>query len=911
MPVSLTDTQATEVVHRCERALAGITERSESSVLRGWRAAIEAARDGDGVRAAAALGVLPEHPRFAATIVLGLVFPAVLVATAESLDESLTVKPEALDWFDCCEMVTMMRWAESATDLDASVLAAVCARSHGRSAGLALLAGMRDRLNRDDVPAAALLHSYIPEYAKQEKATAAALLVIRGHLTADDAIRDAKGFGVIQDGREEAEALSSALAEYVRAGLRPDDDSVLTTIAAMKLWGDDRVPRDVRSYGLAFGAQACVRAGWLDHARSLAEILWDFNNKEPVLAAIESGVGQPERIRALHQVPTIDDIIIERTDERRLEAATARALGRFDDHDSEGALESLTVALDSGYAAADVVTPADRTNWARSLAAGGDQDTAVRILDSLMAAGELGPGAYSIPLEDLDIEHQRAFVVAALMHGLATERTESGQSAPPAAIELADIVEQIGDPELETGLLRATAALGSHEDASLPSLARAAAGPVFRTTRIVETLRILDALHRDDDDEASVRRFREWGSVFDDAERPLLAAAAVAYIADLGSQQPQSVRPECLGPVAAELARRGRLDDALALIRGVGPDDLGGQSPEKLHLSALLEVARASDSAEFKTVNRALNKCKSSWNAGGRDKADRALHKYYIGAIALACGDVDRALTAAAALPNVPYRGCGAADLAIDIAARMDAEPAQWTASRAAALIEALRGRGVRAENLVAALMRFGASTVEHYPELDSALTGLRFIFGNRDPGDAALVDAVAGLGLVRAGHTRQGIGRIAEAVDTAQGKRHHSASPFHFAEVVTELPAAMPERADLLRGACSLVRDSYNVEAAIGAAHRIIGLADADDLPLIAETLTDLALSQEYTQSVQNRIGVASIRHGVDASLLPLESATEPAAVRRHVRLAARFLARRGFLPEAKRLGALAGLQT
>lgn len=99
--------------------------------------------------------------------------------------------------------------------------------------------------------------------------------------------------------------------------------------------------------------------------------------------------------------------------------------------------------------------------------------------------------------------------------------------------------------------------------------------------------------------------------------------------------------------------------------------------------------------------------------------------------------------------------------------------------------------------------------------------------------------------------------------MDTAQGKRHHSASPFHFAEVVTELPAAMPERADLLRGACSLVRDSYNVEAAIGAAHRIIGLADADDLPLIAETLTDLALSQEYTQSVQNRIGVASIVMG------------------------------------------------
>ena len=731
--------------------------------------AIEAARVGDGESAAYALAELPEHPRFAATIVLGLVFPAVLVATAEALDESL---PANLDWSDCCETITMMRWAESAGDLEPLVLADVCNRAFGRSAGLALLAGVRDRLKRDDVDAAALLYAAIPEYAKQEKATAAALLVVRGRLVAEDAIRSAYGDVIIQDGAEEAEALSLALTEYARAEMHPDDDAVLTTIAAMTQYGSNRATKDVRSYELAIGAQACVRAGWLDHARSLAEILWDAGNKDPVLAAIDSGVGEPEAVRQLDREPTVDDIAHGYTDNRRLERATARALARHDANDDDGALQSVTIALESSAATAEVITSVDQSNWARGLAVGGDQDTAERILVSLMTIGELSPGGYNVARENLDVEHQRSFVSAALAQGLAIKWVGRGKSMALAAPILAGIVTQIGDPDLELQLLRATIALGPMETTTLQSTSKYAGYPEVRPRRIIETLRILDEHHRDENDETAARRYAEWGSLLDEAERPLIAAAATAYVAALGdSVQPhQTVRPECLQLVANEFARRGRLDEALALITNFGRDDFDGESPERFHLKALRAVAKTSDSADVATMLRALDTCRNAWNNERHllERDDYGRRDFAVGQIALACGDIDQALAVAAALPDIRYAGYHPTDLATDIAARLEEDPTLWTESRAMTLITVLRGGGVQVYNLVSPLINFGSTIVARYPDLEVELTRLRPKMATYESSDGSFVDAVAGVGLVRAGHTAQGLQRLDDALTNA-----------------------------------------------------------------------------------------------------------------------------------------------
>jgi hypothetical protein len=70
-----------DLVERCERVLA---QNTEGASARGWRDAIAAARRGDGAGAAEALAALPEKPRFAATVVLGLAFPSVLVASAQA-----------------------------------------------------------------------------------------------------------------------------------------------------------------------------------------------------------------------------------------------------------------------------------------------------------------------------------------------------------------------------------------------------------------------------------------------------------------------------------------------------------------------------------------------------------------------------------------------------------------------------------------------------------------------------------------------------------------------------------------------------------------------------------------------------------------------------------------------------------
>ena len=102
---------------------------------------------------------------------------------------------------------------------------------------------------------------------------------------------------------------------------------------------------------------------------------------------------------------------------------------------------------------------------------------------------------------------------------------------------------------------------------------------------------------------------------------------------------------------------------------------------------------------------------------------------------------------------------------------------------------------------------------------------------------------------------------------------------------------------------------DSYDAEEGVNVARRIIGVVGSDDLPVVADALTGLELSQEYTDGVEDQIGLRAIRHGADASLIRL-SASSPATLRRRVRWAARFLARRGFVDEAKTVGGLVGFE-
>ncbi|MGW5523878.1 hypothetical protein [Gordonia sp. NPDC003950] len=901
----LTDVAVNDVVARCEQLLARAVE---NPTVRGWNSAVEAAGANDADAAARALADMPEQPRFVATLVLGLAFPAVLGTTAVALDESLPRSPERFDWSDCCELLTVVRWAERASELDATVLARICGRAYWRSAGIPLLAAVRVRLASDDVTSARRLYDAIPEYAVQEKAAACALLVVRGITTPDDAITDAIGNEIIQVGYEEAQALSCALTEYARAGIEPDAAAVVSTVEAMTRWGADRVEKDGRSAGLAIGAQACVRAGWLDHARTLADVLWDARNRDPVLAAIASGVGAPELVRILHHEPDLDEIRAETDLDRRLEDASARALGRFDTGDADAAIAALTTALNVTAAAAEAVDGSDLVTWARMLATGGDQDSATRIMTDLMPDKRLPRVGYQCAVDVLDADHGRAFLDAALsrqreldMLGTATARTST-------ASYLARVVVRADDPDLELRFLRAVVAVAPREKVGLPRPSNFVENA--RAERIIATLRILDAARRGEDDAASLRRLEEWTRILPEPEQPWIAAAAVAYTAqrrEVFAPDNAVPRPECLPGVAAELARRGRLEDALELVSRIALHD---SFPEVLQQRTLVAVAEAT-SGESTSVIDAYRTCQETWDREDDEITDIGRRQFYLGTIMLACGDIDGAIDTAAQIPDVRQSHCGAGDLVAAIGAHLDTHPHLWTPERAQRLADTLGGEGIGIGDLMHPLMAIGPSVMEHHPQPFSLLVGARRKFSmHSGRGDSEIVRALEGLGLIRAGQYDTGIRCVTTAIAAAADSvsSMHYSYPQAYAQCAFGLPRDADDRDESIRRVCRLA-EGHNPERTVRRVGSILNATPHEDLPLVATTLADLQVPHETMTLVHNRIGVALIRHADDPTLFPLESAPDRDTALVRVRQVAQFLARRGRLIEANALAAQCGL--
>lgn len=882
--------RAMNLVERCEQVLA---QNTESSSVRGWRAAIAAAEVGDGAAAAAALEPLPEKARFAATVVLGLAFPSVLVETAETYDRMVPEGTVALDWQRCCEHLTVMRWAERARELDARVLARLLNRAYYGAAGLALLAAIRDRVHgADDLAGARKLYEAIPKFAKGERAAACALLgmVSRDATAVREAIAAATSAPIIQVGGEEAEALAAVLAEYAAAKLAADRAEVVATVRALESWGKNRVEKDVRSYGIAFAAQTCVRAGWMEHARALAEVLWDAANREPVEAAIASGVAAPARERTLDE-PTLERVVAETSADYRLARATARALGRIDANDREAALAAMHAAFAASDASAGAADGEARVAWARALAAGGQRERAIAVLRAISPGGMPRTGCeLAVELFGADAG---PFVEAAIADGLAAVTYSWSRHEWPAAKYLAQLVARTNDAALETALIAATAVVRNLEDREHSQVGEQ------RRRRITETLRILaDAYPELADATPTTERLDAWTAALGDhpASKGLIGGAAAALaslpLEDIVARCGGAVRSEHVRALAAEIAKRGRLADALTLI--------ASHEPGVQHAS-LREIARiVTSAADRKKVIATYKKTKKS----GRDKSAQGIWKFVLGSIQLACGDIDAAIATAADMDDVRVSESNAAYLARAIAKHLDTLPDGWTAARATALADVLGGTGVIPQDVRGGIFAVGPAAVAHGAQLATTRAKLT------RAGDAALVDAVEGLGHVRANDRPRGIAQLERALELTLGGDWIYVDASDFVWCVGQLPRDIPERDALFAKAFQRLRRE-NPRDARSAITRIFEDLDPRDAPLAAATLAATELPQESAAHAHDQLGELVATTLDDAALLPLEATTDPVTATRRVQQAARHLARRGEHDAAMALAKRCGLAT
>jgi hypothetical protein len=874
-----------DLVERCERVLA---QNTESASVRGWRDAIAAAQRGDGAGAAEAVGALPEKPRFAATIVLGLAFPSVLVATAQAYDAAVPAGTVALDWQRCCEHLTVMRWAERARELEPRVLASLLNRAYYGAAGLALLAAIRDRVRANDLATARALYDEIPKFAKEERGAACALLGIATNDVAEmrAALAVATCKPIIQDGGEEAEALAAVLAEFAAAELPPDHEVVLECLKVLAKWAETRHQKDVRSYGVALAAQTCVRAKWMDHARALLEVIWDPRNRAPVEEAVASGRAAKAPQRKLDE-PTHEDIVAEKLADRRIEKATARALGRLDANDRDAALAAMHAALAAGDASAGTATPEARVAWARALAAGGRRDEAIAVLTALLPDGLPRVGC-ELAVELLGTD-ARAFVEAALAHELELVTFSMSTNDPPAALYLAQLVARTSDPELECALIKAVAVVRKYEDSDGTN------NSSQRIRRITETLRVLAGAYPELADATPTReRLDAWTAALGDheASRGMIGGAAAALAAEpldaIIKRCGGAIHPKHVPALAAEIARRGRLADALAVVAEHEPRT---QQP------AYVAIARTiTTPADRKKLVATFKKSKKT----GRDRDAQGMWKFNLGTILLACDDVDGAIAVVSDMQDVRYSGYQPSDLARAFAKQLDASNA-WTADRAAALAKVLGGPGIIHQDVRGAIFAVGPAAVAHHAErTNKPLASTRAKLGR--PGDAALVDAIEALGHLRANDRDRGVAQLAKAIEQALAGESIYVASSDFVWCAAQLPRDVPERATLFARAFQHLK-RHRPDDAKRAIERIFANLDPQDAPLAASTLAVTELPHESTTVVHDQLGELVAELLDDAALLPLEAATDPVTATRRVQQAARHLARRGQHASAMKL--------
>jgi len=325
--------------------------------------------------------------------------------------------------------------------------------------------------------------------------------------------------------------------------------------------------------------------------------------------------------------------------------------------------------------------------------------------------------------------------------------------------------------------------------------------------------------------------------------------------------------------LAVELARSGRLDEALARIEELRPQQ---RADALLAVSALpLEEPAA------KQLVKAFRRCPKR----SRLRDDQTLWKGQLATVLCAVGRHDEAIATAARMPTCTYARSGAAFVARRIARALE-EAGGWTSERAVGLAEILAGPAVWEQDLPWAIVevlaparRAGGSV------LDQVIGRIRDRF--RHSSDRLLIDAVTG-------DLEEAIGRLSPA-------RH--VQPKHFAALARGAPSA---RRALLRRLPDLAR------ARVDALPEVFDEVDASDVPVVLEMLGDPALPFEIADRYRDALCRAIVDRGLDAAdaLLQLvEAARDESSARPRAWCMARWLAGQGRIDAAMALGAKVGL--
>ena len=864
-----------DLVDRCLQTLA---QGNTSLIGRAWRAALDAATAGDAAATVRALDGLAERERFVAMLVLGLAFPAVRREAAIAYDEAVAPDTKAIDWQWFCESALVERWAIAADDVSPDVLGGLLGRAYYGSGNRVALAVVRDRLARGRVQEAVQIHALMHDMGKDDRGAARAAI---GRAIEDDshllgAIREAECEPMIQSGGEETQALGAVLREFI--GLPADHAAVTKCVQRLLHWGKTYAEKDTRSYGVAQGVFACVRGGWIDHARSLAEVVWNGDLRAQCVAAIESGVVEPEPARGVEE-PTFDEIDKIAYADSRIFAATSRASCRLDAGDRDGAFASLLFGIDKVVSAEAGI--AEKAAWARALAAGGRRDDALAAVTAIVGR-DLPAEACALAVELLGTD-ARPFVERALEHELElVEYSTSYAKVDEPATYLARLVARVGAPDLEERLLRAVAVIREYEDREHAEVAK------WRVRRITEVLRELANAYPELGGTPAQDRLDAWTAAVGDKTLMGAAAAALAneplpaILARVGT-----LRPQHAGPLAIELVRRGRLADALEIVTPLEP---------WLRQAALVDIAGVCTAPKDRQkVLAAFKKCPKT----SRDRDAQGVWKHRFARVHLAAGDLDGAIEILVAMQDCRISGFGPGPLAREIAKHLDEDPARWTAARTTALLDVVASPNVHPQDTLSPTLAIVPSALVHHRDI--ALAGAAKIRTKlRQGGDAALVVAAEALGHTRAGDRAVAAKKLGEALTAASTQRAFYADASSFMTCVTDVD----HRDELWLQAFELGRN-YEPRDVMRAVERIFDRLDPADAPLAARAIAATKLPREVADHARDLLAdFVADRLDTD-ELFSLDTG----AILRRVRQAARFLARRGQHADAMRLARASGL--
>ncbi|MFZ2238007.1 MAG: hypothetical protein WAV90_00530, partial [Gordonia amarae] len=702
------------------------------------------------------------------------------------------------------------------------------------------------------------------------------------------------------DGSEEADALATVLGEYQRAGLAADAEAVVTTVTALVDWGDDPDRRYLAERGYYWGTQHCVRAGWLDHARALAACRAKEPD-DPLDAALTTGIAvEPPQPTPL-AVIGIDRVTAETDPQERLVKASRYAEVDFAAGELMGGL-GLAAVLEDADDVPEVADPQRQAEWALALAVGGAHDAALKIVVKLAEGQELPLTACQAALRIAETDYDAtAFVDAAIAHGHTTASYNTNY--PPSdyvATYLAGILALGNDLERQKRLLKAAQRYLTR-DATPPDLRFA--GPVRETLRVLSQAEPSCLSWCLAEIQPRLRPYVAGAAVESMAAMPLpeiialrggASAAALSQKTWRAKRQLQEVD---IAPLATALAERGRLADALELLRPYRP-----RIAQPALLTLCETVTTAADRAEIIAAYRERKTSDLSRDVGDNWDGDEIDWNVWLARMLLLDGEVDEAVAIAAAQPEPPH-SYELGRLLCKIGEWLDATGG-WTPARAETVMRILDGPGVPAKGMTWTLLALIPGAIA----VTDDVTLLQPLFRKLDrPDRDAILDVTAALGDLRAGRVSAGMSKLAERVVDEDRETNRWVNPPLMLSCVTQIPRTIASRDDCLVKVFRILE--WDLDYAPKHLRTMLDDVDPGELPVIAKVLAESELPDDILAVGNRLLGALVVTNCDDASLLPIESAHGPVTARERVHEAACFLARHGDIDTATRLAAKAGL--